>query len=352
LAGAELVSFSPLPNEERQGWRVLAEKMSTRAHNAAGNDLLPSAIPMSGSAQSAPARTRLAGLEPLVAELFERSGAARYGMSLPEFERVLNAIAVKYLPAEAALEETRESLVTLRVEELALARACAAGNERAWQDFLTKFREKLYDAALAITKDDATGRELADSLYADLYGTTARDGRRVSKLESYTGRGSLEGWLRTVLAQEFVNRYRKQRRLVSLEEKDEAGVQFAAAQPVAVVAVDARVEAATDEALALLSAEDRFVLAAYFLDGRTLAEIGRMLGVHESTVSRKLEKITAVLRKRIRSGLTARGMSKRQAEEALDADVRDVQVDVRARLAQESPPPAFSGGGERAGKNE
>jgi hypothetical protein len=45
-------------------------------------------------------------------------------------------------------------------------------------------------------------------------------------------------------------------------------------------------------------------------------------------------------------------MSKRQAEEALDADVRDVQVDVRARLAQESPPPAFSGGGERAGKNE
>jgi RNA polymerase sigma-70 factor, ECF subfamily len=77
-----------------------------------------------------------------------------------------------------------------------------------------------------------------------------------------------------------------------------------------------------------------------------------MLGVHESTVSRKLEKITAALRKRIRSGLTARGMSKRQAKEALDADVRDVQVDVRARLAQESSPPAFSGGGERSARNE
>ena len=307
---------------------------------------------MSGSTQSVPAHARLAGLEPLIAELFERSGAARYGIAPPEFERVLNAIAAKYLPVEAAREGARELLVTLRVEELALARACAAGDEGAWQDFLTKFREKLYDAALAITKDDATGRELADSLYADLYGTASRDGRRVSKLESYTGRGSLEGWLRTVLAQEFVNRYRRQRRLVSLEEKDEAGVQFAAAEPVAVVAVDARVEAATDEALARLSAEERFVLSAYFLDGRTLAEIGRMLGVHESTVSRKLEKITAALRKRIRSGLTARGMSKRQAEEALEADVRDVHVDVRARLAQESPPPAFSGGGERAGRNE
>jgi RNA polymerase sigma-70 factor, ECF subfamily len=326
--------------------------MSTGAHNAAGNDLLPSAILMSGSPQSAPAGARLTGMEQLIAELFERSGAARYGISLPEFECVLNAIAARYLPAEAGPQEARELLVTLRVEELALARACAAGDERAWQVFLIKFREKLYDAALAITKDDATGRELADSLYADLYGTTSRDGRRVSKLESYTGRGSLEGWLRTVLAQEFVNRYRKQRRLVSLEEKDEAGVQFAAVAPVAILAVDARVEAATDEALALLSAEERFVLSAYFLDGRTLAEIGRMLGVHESTVSRKLEKITAALRKRIRNGLTARGMSKRQAEEALEADVRDVQVDVRARLAQESPPPAFSGEGERAGRNE
>ena len=104
------MSFSPLPNEERQGWPVLAEKMSTGAHNAAGNDLLPSAILMSGSTQSAPALARLAGLEPLIAELFERSGAARYGITPPEFERVLNAIAAKYLPAEAALEETRELL--------------------------------------------------------------------------------------------------------------------------------------------------------------------------------------------------------------------------------------------------
>src|SRR5512143_221731 len=175
--------------------------MNTGAHNTAGDDLLTSAILMTGSSQSVPARARLTGLEPLVAELFERSGAARYGIVAAEFECMLDAIAAKYLPADATSEDTRELMVSLRVEELALARACAAGHERAWQDFLTRFREKLYDAALGITKDDTTGRELADSLYADLYWTTGRDGRRVSKLESYTGRGSLEGWLRTVLAQ-------------------------------------------------------------------------------------------------------------------------------------------------------
>ena len=79
-----------------------------------------------------------------------------------------------------------------------------------------------------IAKESSAARELADSLYADLYGTTTRDGQRISKLASYTGRGSLEGWLRTVMAQEFVNRFRRQRRLVSLDEESEDGAQFAA----------------------------------------------------------------------------------------------------------------------------
>ena len=78
---------------------------------------------------------------------------------------------------------------------------------------------------------DPNARELADSLYADLYGTRTADGRRISKLNSFTGRGSLEGWLRAVLAQEYVNRFRRQQRLVSLEEQVEAGVQFEAEAP-------------------------------------------------------------------------------------------------------------------------
>ena len=56
---------------------------------------------------------------------------------------------------------------------------------------------------------------------------------------------------------------------------------------------------ATDTALASLSSEERFLLAAYYLDGQTLAEIGRILHIHELSVSRRLEKITSALRKRI-----------------------------------------------------
>ncbi len=119
-------------------------------------------------------------------------------------------------------------------------------------------------------------------------------------------------------------------------------MQFAAVNPQPPAPVDARVESATDEALAELSAEDKFVLVSYYLDSRTLAEIARLLHVHESTISRKLDKLAKSLRKRILSGLGRRGLSRRQAEEALEVDVRDLGLNIRGRLVQEAAHPPFS----------
>ncbi len=271
--------------------------------------------------------------------LFEKSGGERYGLTLDAFQAVLDLVAAKYLPG-ANQPQKMEFWRELKLEELALAHACAAGHDAAWQAFLIRFREKLYDIARGITKEDSSARDLADSLYADLYGTSEREGRRVSRLSFYMGRGSLEGWLRTVLAQEFVNRYRKQKRLVSLEEQAEDGVQFSAADPGPSGPVDSRLAAALEQALGQLVGEDRLVLAAYYLDNRTLTEIGRMIGVHESTISRRLEKLLKGLRKQVMAGLVQRGMNRGQAEEVLEADVRYLQIDVSKKL-QENRPATF-----------
>src|ERR1700758_4445228 len=276
----------------------------------------------------------------MLAELHAKAGCERIGLTRESFSTILCEVGTKCGASSEA--EARSFFLSLRVDELALARACAAGENSAWEIFLTKYREKLFLSALRIAREDSAARELADTLYADLYGTTTREGQRVSKLASYTGRGSLEGWLRTVLAQEYVNRYRRTKRLVSLEEESEEGVQFQAPVPEPIAPADNRLAQATDEAFTVLSAEDRMVLSAYYLDERTLAEISRMLGVHESTISRKLDKLAKSLRKQIVSVLTRRGISRRQAEEAMELDVRDLQVDIRRRLAQESPAPAFS----------
>ncbi|MGZ4788307.1 MAG: RNA polymerase sigma factor, partial [Terriglobales bacterium] len=243
---------------------------------------------MTGTAQSAVRPELVAAVSAMGDLIYQTSKAHRFDIAQAEFERWVLGIVQKYLPSEATQAEAEDFVGSLRLEDLALARACAAGHERAWEQFMARFRELLYDAALGIAKESSQAKDLADSIYADLYGMNEREGQRVSKLSSYMGRGSLEGWLRTVIAQEFINRYRSRKRLVSLDEEEEEGAQFAAADPPVVPTTDSRVDAAVDEALAALDNESRVILSAYYLDGRKLAEIGRMLGFHEATASRKL----------------------------------------------------------------
>jgi RNA polymerase sigma-70 factor (ECF subfamily) len=267
------------------------------------------------------------------AELYRRSGGSAYGLLQAEFAEILqNVVSRSEELQRAGADEISSFLQGLRLEELALAHGCAAGNQHAWDVFLTKYRESIHQSARSITRNETAGGELADSLYAELYGLGTDTSRR-SKLALYSGRGSLAGWLRMVLSQSYVNQIRASKRLLSIEEEEEVhGTQFAAAPVLLAEEADPRLQEATDEALAALSPEDRLLLSSYFLDGCRLAEIGRMLGVHESTVSRKLERLLKDTRKLIRKGLERRGMSRRQSDEALEVDVRDLELDVSARL--------------------
>ena len=254
------------------------------------------------------------------------------GLTSEEFAEILREICSRYLAPDATQAEQERFCRSLQLQDLALARACAKGNQTAWDAFVSRYKTKLHDAALAIVKEQSGARELADSLYGELFGTRqTAGGDRVSKFSSYTGRGSLEGWLRTLLAQEHVNRLRRQRRLVAFDDRMESA---AASSPYAPHATDARITKAIDVALGELPAEERFILASYHLDSRTLADIGRMIAAHESTVSRRLDRITRGLRTRILRALREQGMSAREAQEAMDCDVRDLSVDVRSKLME------------------
>ena len=62
----------------------------------------------------------------MITGLYEKSG--NFGLSREHFAAVLNEIASKYLAPGASPQEMAELYAGLRVEELALARACAAGS--------------------------------------------------------------------------------------------------------------------------------------------------------------------------------------------------------------------------------
>jgi RNA polymerase sigma-70 factor (ECF subfamily) len=271
----------------------------------------------------------------------EESGAGRFGIDPAGLASLLTEVMEQRDSSEQP-GDVPSLLASMRLEELVLARACMAGHDSAWEIFLTRYRVPMYEAAYKIARDETTARALADSLYGELYGVNQRGEPRTSKLHYYLGRGSLAGWLRTVVAQEYVNQYRRGKRETSLETAIEDGKQFPAAETTEASTADPRIAAATASELAALDAEERFLLAAYYLDRRTLAEIAKLIGVHESTISRKLERAATGLRKRIRKRLIAAAMSPRQADEAMqDVDVRDLPVNVGETLGQETRKSSF-----------
>jgi RNA polymerase sigma-70 factor (ECF subfamily) len=102
-----------------------------------------------------------------------------------------------------------------------------------------------------------------------------------------------------------------------------------------------RLESTIHAALRELEPEDRFLLVSYFLDGRTLLEIARLLRVHEATISRKLKRITESVRKQLLRELQRRGLKRAAAEEALGIDPRDLNINLR-KILQTSAGSPFS----------
>ncbi|HKV05500.1 MAG TPA: sigma-70 family RNA polymerase sigma factor [Candidatus Acidoferrales bacterium] len=235
---------------------------------------------------------------------------AEWNLSGGQFQAALERSVAQRFPGASPNQKAIEAyLESLYSGDLALACACAAGSPAAWEFFVAQFRPELYRAARAIA-GDANARELADSLYADLYGLRESEGSRKSLFDYFHGRSKLTTWLRAVLAQRHVDEVRCARRTEPLE--DDAGEERAeiAARTATGVPADperanylAILQATLAAALAGLDSRDRLRLAYYYADDRTLAEIGRLLGEHEATVSRKLDRARTTIRRRVEAAL-------------------------------------------------
>lgn len=283
---------------------------------------------------------------PLLKELWRESGAAAYGLDQQNFNRILLRVgtAQNYGLEPGATASRRQQagfFRGLRLADLTLARACASGHEGAWEHFIAAYRQPLFRAAIAITGSETLGCELADQLYAELYGLAARDGVRRSPLDSYKGKGSLMGWLRTTLAQRHVDHHRRTRRELPLDNLAEGREPTAAdPRPGKLPAELLLLAKAVVETLENIETEEQFLLAAYYIDERTLLEIAPVLHVHESTVSRQLRRLVDGIRKQIVKSLLGYGLNKQAVQEMMGADPRDLDLNLK-KILQVSLPDTF-----------
>jgi RNA polymerase sigma-70 factor (ECF subfamily) len=241
------------------------------------------------------------------ARLYARTRAAQWGLPIEAFASALErSVRHAFAEGEPSTSDVERYLEKLHLEDLALATACASGVDAAWDHFVREHRPSLYRAAGAIDRHGG-GRELADSLYAELFGLRERDGARQSLFRYFHGRSSLGSWVRAVLAQRHVDALRASRRLDPLPDDDGPGALKAApnASDAAVSAYHLAMHAALTLAIAALVPRDRLRLACYYAQNMKLAAIGRLLGEHEASVSRHLTRVRGEIRVAVETHLRA-----------------------------------------------
>jgi RNA polymerase sigma-70 factor len=244
------------------------------------------------------------GHAPLIARLSAQACPERWELTPAGFERALHRSVADRFREGGSSAEVDRYLESLAIEDLALAAACERGTQSAWVEFLGQFRPAILGAATALVRDAARAQEITDTLYADLYGLEERDGTRRSLFQYFHGRSSLRTWLRSVVARTFIDGYRADRRSEALRARiaDEANSQDSVSPPPSDPDRDRQVEVlrlALSHALEALEARERLRLAYYYVHELTLAQIGRLFGEHESTVSRKLQQTRQGLREAV-----------------------------------------------------
>jgi RNA polymerase sigma factor (sigma-70 family) len=271
-----------------------------------------------------PVQQRFSRIDPALAErLYRDAKADRWDLSQAAFTAALeNSCAKAFAAAEPVPREIERYLASLHLEDLALACACALGDHAAWDHFVLDMRPVLYRAADALNPPGGP-RELADSLYADLYGVEQHDGKRQSLLRYFHGRSSLATWLRAVLAQRHVDRVRVERRTDPLPEDLPAKAAPAAQDPDCTRFVEL-LRAGLETVMAALDARERLRLGCYYAQQLTLAQTGRLLKEHEATTSRQLARTRERIRAGVEEFLRERGLNDVQIARCFECATEDV----------------------------
>ena len=258
--------------------------------------------------------------------LRDKAHADRWKVPPEVFSNALERSAEKAFAGRAPSDHELDRYYdSLHLADLALACACAMGREDAWDHFVREFPPGMYRAADAI---DAGGgaREIAQALYAELFGLKEKDGIRQSVFRYFHGRSSLATWLRSLIAQRFVDRHRETRKLEPLpDEGSRAPLRAAptAADPDRARFVEA-MRGVLAAAIAALEPRDRMRLACYYAQEMTLAQIGKMTSEHEATVSRALARTRKAIREDVERRLRdERGFEKSEIEECFHSIVDD-----------------------------
>lgn len=214
--------------------------------------------------------------------------------------------------------------------DLALTRACAAGDEAAWRELERSYFPYVRAFAQRFGLPGHLAEEVAMQVIGDLW--------RRETIARYEGRSALRTWLGALVTNAALTARTRMRAREARERL--AAPPAPGASDTSEGELEAALGEATAAALARLDASSRLVVLLHYEQCLTLEEIGRLVGASKATMSRRLQGIRAGLREEIDRGLAARGVSWEEIRPDVDLGRLDLGLNALLARARGAEPPA------------
>lgn len=185
----------------------------------------------------------------------------------------MNVLSVN-LPTPATTEQP----------ESALMRELSRGSDRAMEELISRFHDPLLRLIQRLTAWSGDEDDLLQEVFVAAW----------QKADSFSGTGSLEGWLRRIAVNQCKNHYRKRQVFRGLIES----VAAMLAHP---VDRSSEGESRLHVALRRLSQSDREVITLFYLEELNGEDVAAILGISCEAVHMRLHRARGRLKKRMES---------------------------------------------------
>jgi RNA polymerase sigma-70 factor (ECF subfamily) len=227
----------------------------------------------------------------------------------------------------------------LRAHDLYLACACAEGLAGAVEAFEERFGPEIDRTLRRSTADREARDELRQMVRARLFAHATG-----AKIAAYPGEAPLGYWVRLVALRTARNLQRHERARPGDRASDEAKILEAVdgRAPDAIVMnaeLMALYKAAFESAFASLDPSERALLRMSAVDGLTIDELARLLGVHRATAARRMASARERLAQATRSRVAVMGkLGDEEIDIAFGMIASQLDLSVERVFGQGNPP--------------
>lgn len=178
------------------------------------------------------------------------------------------------------------------MEDARLAADAASGDQRAFEELVTRYRSYVYVIAYKIVLNEEEALDVTQDVCLKL----------VEKIQDYGGRGSFRGWLGSIAARTAIDSQRRSRRReIAIDgqslERYQAGVLASQPEDPRRRLENAQRHELVEGCMGRLSAQQRAVLTLRLKESMRPKEIARRLDIPEGQVRSQLARAVARVRK-------------------------------------------------------